>query len=184
MAERIPLRGKSLLRLKKRRKNVRTIMILSEMLAFSVIVAFMLPILLKGRIRDDLTVSMVQQVLEEHTSPAEEELLKAPGTTADLRRVYRIFDLSSENCYLRLPASNMDVTEEIFLIADSPEAAETYREKLNARLESRKRDFESYGTEQMKILNQAVVVQKGRYAFLIISPDAEAKKEALLKLMR
>lgn len=182
--ERIPLRGRSLLRLKKRRKTVRMLLILSEAAAVLVIAAIILPILLRERIRDDVTIAQVQELLDEQRSPAEEELLKAPGTAADLRRVYRIFDLSSEYYYLRLPASNMDVTEEIFLIADSPEKAEDYQAKLNARLASRKNDFESYGTEQMKVLNQAQVVRKGNYVFLIISPDAEAKREALLKWMR
>lgn len=181
---RIPLKERSFLRLKKRRKTIRTLLVVSEVTAFLVILALILPSLFRERIREDVEISQVRTALEEATGPEESGNLKEEGKAADLYRIYRIDAASLEGFYLRLPASNMDVTEQVFLAAKTPEEARACSEKLKERLESRKRDFESYGTDQMRDLNHAVVLQKGKYAFLIISPEAEKKKEALMEVLK
>ena len=179
----IPMKERSFLRLKKRRKTLRILLATSEIIAFLLILALILPALFRERVREDVEISQIQAALEQVTDPSESEKMKAPGTASDLYRIYRVDASSLEGFYLRLPASNMDVTEQVFLIAKTPEEAAKYREQLDARLGSRKKDFESYGTEQMKYLDRAVVLQKGKYVFLIISPEAEEKKQAILEVM-
>ena len=180
---RIPLKGRALMRLKKRRKTIRTAMIVAEIVAGLLILALILPVLLKERVRGDVTVPEIRQALESVTYAGEADTLKQPGDAMDVRRIYRINDPAPDSFYVRLPESNMDVTEEIFLIAENEESAEDYLVRLEQRLDSRKRDFESYGTDQMKLLDSAVIERKGKYVFLIISPKAEEKKSAILDVI-
>ncbi len=72
-------------------------------------------------------------------------------------------------------------TAEEFAIfeADSPEKAKAIGEKLKARVENRKPDFESYKPEEMAKLNDPVIVVKGNAAMLCISGDNEKAKSVM-----
>ncbi len=165
-------------------KAIRWLLIAVEILAAVAILAIILPTVLRERVREDVTASEAEAALHEAAAPGEDETMKAPGNALELPKTYGIDPSSLEGFYFRLPASNMDVMEEVFLIAPSEKEAKECLTALEERLAARKKDFESYGVEQMKYLNGAVVRQKGRYAFLIISLNAEEKQEALLKLLR
>ncbi len=64
---------------------------------------------------------------------------------------------------------------------DTPEQAEELREKLTARVESKKRDFENYIPEEMPKLNEPVIIVKDNFAALCVggADAADIINEAL-----
>lgn len=58
----------------------------------------------------------------------------------------------------------------------SPEKAEEIADKMRARIESRKQDFENYIPEEMPKLNNPVVVVDGNLVVMCVSADGEAAK--------
>ena len=54
-------------------------------------------------------------------------------------------------------------------------------EAAQKRLDTQKESFEGYGVEQTKLLNDAVLENKGDYVILIVSEKAQAGDEAFKK---
>lgn len=102
----------------------------------------------------------------------------------ELKKYYGLNAGDYEDIYLALPASNMDAAEILIIVMNGREQAGQITEAMNARLDAQINAFESYGVEQMELLNNAVIETEGRYAFYISSKNASEVKEALEKLIR
>lgn len=64
--------------------------------------------------------------------------------------------------------------EEVLVIeVKSEEQLQEVRDAVNDRLESRLNAFDGYAPEQVKLLEEAVLMVRGKYIFLAVSPDAD-----------
>ena len=61
--------------------------------------------------------------------------------------------------------------------------ANTLLENANAHLSSQKQVFEGYGTDQMALLNNAVVGKKGNYVYYMCGADAQNWRTAFLSMI-
>ena len=50
---------------------------------------------------------------------------------------------------------------------------QTIRDAIETRLESRKTDFAEYAPKQAMMIEQAVILVRGKYVFMAVSPDAQ-----------
>lgn len=61
--------------------------------------------------------------------------------------------------------------------------ANTLLENANAHLSGQKQVFEGYGTDQMALLNNAVVGKKGNYVYYMCGADAQNWRTAFLSMI-
>lgn len=101
----------------------------------------------------------------------------------DLKRYYQIEESNTDG-YLFYKALSPMAVEECFIVkASSKQQAENFRESAESHLESQKGIFEGYGTDQMGLLNKAVVEIKGNYVFYMCGADAAQWRENFLTLI-
>lgn len=107
----------------------------------------------------------------------------APSDAMGFRKYYGLDANEYENVLLYLPTSNMDAAELLIVVMQDENQSEALEAAMNERLEQQKKVFESYGVEQMGILNQAVIYVKGRYALFAVCTNADEVKTAFLRVI-
>lgn len=99
------------------------------------------------------------------------------------RKYYGLDANEYEDILLYLPSSNMDAAELLIVIMRDESQSEELNAAMNKRLEQQKKVFESYGVEQMGILNQAVICIEGRYGLFAVCEDADNVKAAFKQVI-
>ena len=108
-------------------------------------------------------------------------VLKKRGRT-DLRRYYQV-DEASVDGYLFYKAESPMSVDEIFIVkALNKTQAATLLESAQSHLDAQKKIFEGYGTDQMALLNSAVVEKKGNYVYYICGSNASELRSRFLSL--
>lgn len=100
------------------------------------------------------------------------------------RKYYGLDANEYEDVLLYLPVSNMDAAELLIVVMQDENQSEALEAAMKERLEQQKKVFESYGVEQMGILNQAVICIKGRYGLFAVCEDADEVKTAFLRVIQ
>ncbi len=65
--------------------------------------------------------------------------------------------------------------------ADAKDIAKA-REVLNSRLETLKREFQNYRPEEMKKIDNPVIVEQGNVVFMVLSDDPQKAEQAIMSL--
>lgn len=99
----------------------------------------------------------------------------------DLRRFYQISDTDGFLFYKAI--SPMAVNEILIVKAKDKKQADAFLENAQAHLDSQISIFESYGTDQMALLNNAMVESHGNYVFYMCGSDAASWRQAFLSLI-
>lgn len=109
-------------------------------------------------------------------------VLKKRGRT-DLRRYYQV-DEANVDGYLFYKAESPMSVDEIFIVkALNKTQAATLLENAQSHLDAQKKIFEGYGTDQMALLNSAVVEKKGNYVYYICGSNASELRSSFLSLI-
>ena len=87
---------------------------------------------------------------------------------SDLKHYYQTDDRNIDGYFFYKAASPMAVEEICIMKATANTQANTLLENANAHLSGQKQVFEGYGTDQMALLNNAVVGKKGYKHFTLI----------------
>lgn len=157
-------------------KRVNVGFVIVELLAVVSIIVF-IACVSEGPVREDVTLA---ELSETALSAMETEEEFSLADSQDLRKYYGLDASEYEDVLLYLPSSNMDAAELLIVVMEDESQADEMEEAMNERLETQKQAFESYGVEQMGILNQAVICVKGRYGLFAVCSDADAVKAAFL----
>lgn len=124
----------------------------------------------------------MEKISEEMVADTSISLLKKRGRT-DLKRYYQI-DEGSVDGYLFYKAESPMSVDEIFIVKALNKAqAATLLESAESHLEAQKKIFEGYGTDQMALLNNAVVEKKGNYVYYICGSNASELRSSFLALI-
>lgn len=100
-----------------------------------------------------------------------------------MKRLYGINEKDFDDIILSYTNETMGV-EEILLIKDkNAESLDAAEEAVQKRVSTQKKNFEGYGEEQVKLLNQAVVERKGNFLLFVVSPNAEKCRKAFLNTL-
>lgn len=121
----------------------------------------------------------ITQAMEADTSIT---LLEKRGRS-DLKHYYQIDERDVEGYLFYKAASPMSVDEIFIVKATDKSQASACLESAEAHLDSQKRIFEGYGTDQMALLNNAVVEKKGNYVYYICGSDASDLRSCFLSLI-
>ena len=82
---------------------------------------------------------------------------------------------------LYIPDDVMSVNEILVVKLKDKSQAESVEAAAAKRLRTQKESFEGYGAKQTKLINSAVLENKGYYVILTISKDADQIYEAFQK---
>ena len=104
-------------------------------------------------------------------------------TRSDLKHYYQTDDRTIDGYFFYKAASPMAVEEICIMKASDNAQANILLESANSHLSSQKQVFEGYGTDQMALLNNAVVGKKGNYVYYMCGADAQDWRTAFLALI-
>ena len=124
----------------------------------------------------------MDEITQEMEADTTVTLLKKRGRT-DLKRYYQLDEQDINGYLFYKDISPMSVDELFIVQTNSSTQAEACLESAQAHLESQKKVFEGYGTDQMALLGNAVVEKKGNYVYYFCGADADQWKQAFLDLI-
>lgn len=127
----------------------------------------------------NIPVKQIAQVLEQNQSITS---LNQEGRT-DLKHYYQTDDRDLDGYFFYKAASPMAVEEICIMKAQDHGQADSLLKNAQAHLSSQKQVFEGYGTDQMALLNNAVVGKKGNYVYYMCGADAQSWRSAFLGLI-
>lgn len=89
-----------------------------------------------------------------------------------IKRLYGIDPAQYENVTLYYPVSNMGADELLMVRVKDDAQSEGVLEAIDKRLESQKRSFDGYGTDQTAILEGSVIKKSGHDIIFVAAKDA------------
>ena len=132
------------------------------------------------RIRNDVTLSELETAV---FSEIGEGNAFSPRDAMALRKYYGLDAAELTDFSLCLPSSNMDAAELLIVVMKDESQAENIRKAMETRLANQIGFFESYGVDQMRLLNQAEIITEGRYAVFICAENAAKAGAAVKRLL-
>ena len=132
------------------------------------------------RIRNDVTLSELETAV---FSEIGEGNAFSPRDAMALRKYYGLDAAELTDFSLCLPSSNMDAAEFLIVVMKDESQAENIRKAMETRLANQIGVFESYGVDQMRLLNQAEIITEGRYAVFICAENAAKAGAAVKRLL-
>lgn len=116
------------------------------------------------------------------TEKADLEGLNQCGKT-ELIRFYGLQEKNLKGFFFYKAPSPMAVDEILIVKSASKTEASQVLETMQARLDSQKNIFEGYGTDQIALLNNAVVASKGNYSFYMCGKNVSKWRDLFLSLI-
>lgn len=101
----------------------------------------------------------------------------------ELIRFYGLQEKNLKGFFFYKAPSPMAVDEILIVKCNSKEEARQVLESMQSRLDSQKNIFEGYGTDQIALLNEAVVASKGNYAFYMCGKNVSKWRDLFLSLI-
>ncbi len=94
-----------------------------------------------------------------------------------LKNLYGIEETDLTSFAGAMKTDGITADEVLILEAKDTETAEALVKKLQARLKAKSNEAKDYLPAQYKVIEEAEILQKERYAALLVSPDVEALLE-------
>ena len=132
------------------------------------------------RVRNDVSLPELEKAV---FSELGEENAFAPRDAMALRKYYGLDAAELSDFSLYLPSSNMDAAELLIIVMQDQSQAERIRAAMETRLKNQIGVFESYGVDQMRLLNQAELITEGRYAIFICAENSAKAGAAVKRLL-
>lgn len=127
----------------------------------------------------DIPIDKISAAMEESSSITS---LSKEGRV-DLKRFYQIEEKDTDGYFFYKAESPMAVEEILIVKASDKSQADSFLEAARGHLSSQKNIFEGYGTDQMALLNNAIVESRGNYVYYMCGADAAAWRKIFLSLI-
>lgn len=127
----------------------------------------------------NVPVEQIAQVLEQEQNISS---LNQEGRT-DLKHYYQTDERDLDGYFFYKAASPMAVEEICIMKTKTHSQTDSLLANAQSHLASQKQVFEGYGTDQMALLNNAVVGKKGNYVYYMCGADAQSWCSAFLDLI-
>ena len=141
---------------------------LTEILAAAVLVLFIF-LSVRNNVRDDVSLGEIKQTLV--SLSAHPEKMNEAGAMK-LKALYGLSANDYRETALYIPESNMDAQEMLLIRCENEEQTKEAEAAMRKRIETLVGLFESYGVEQMGIINKAVVKVKGPYCLYVCDENS------------
>ena len=79
---------------------------------------------------------------------------------------------------LKYPSTNMNVNEVLLIKLKNLSQQDAVAEAIEKRLDTQKKNFDGYGTNQFSILKKSVTDIRGNYILYVVSPKTEPTVKA------
>jgi len=99
----------------------------------------------------------------------------------DFKRFYGLNANDYEDVLLYVPEDVMGVDELLIIRLKEEGQEKAVEDAARKRLDTQLESFEGYGTEQTKLLNSAILENRGSYVFLAVGKDADSAYGAFRK---
>lgn len=146
------------------------------------ILVLLLVIYLVGLCLSDSAKDLPMETITSSMSKANLSGLNECGKT-ELMRFYSLEEGNTEGYFFYKADSPMSVEELLIVKSASKSDAALILEQVQAHLDSQKNTFEGYGTDQMALLNEAIVETKGIYTYYMCGPHAASWRERFLSII-
>ena len=103
------------------------------------------------------------------------------GTGQDLKKFYGLNEKDFDAVCFYYASQSMGVDELLLVASDESEKIEEAEDAAEQRIETQLRNFEGYGEEQTKLLQDAVLIKKGNFFLLAVSHQGDEIKEKFLR---
>ncbi|MCQ2510232.1 MAG: DUF4358 domain-containing protein [Lachnospiraceae bacterium] len=144
-------------------------------IAMTVILILFIALCLRDRVRDDISVDTLKPVLEAAVSDTSN---MSEAGAMKLRSLYGLSANDYSEVLLYIPVTNMDAQEMLLVRCNSESQAEAVEAAMKERIEYERSIFESYGVEQMGIIEKAVVDVQGTYCLYVCDDNSAAVQDA------
>ena len=122
-------------------------------------------------------------VLREQAEQAMDTTGMRQADTQLLRRLYGLNGGELAGWALWTSEDNMAVEELLLAECVSEAQAEQVREALEARRSTQIQNFEGYGPEQVRLLEDSIMEVRGVYVLFVVSEQAREVKDAFLSVL-
>lgn len=95
------------------------------------------------------------------------------GKEQNLKQYYGLNDSDFEDVVLYMPDNFMGADELLLVRVKDESQVEAVMEAAQKRIDTQKESFAGYGVEQTKLLENAVLTNKGKYILLVVSDKAD-----------
>lgn len=150
-----------------KKKSWNFIDIFKYFVAFLFIVYIVILILSKGS--NNVSLSVIQKNILSVTSEAGMK----EGSSLDFKRLYGLNANDYSDVMLYIPNDVMSVNEILVVKLKDSSQYDSVESAINKRIETQKTNFEGYGAEQTKLIQSAVIQNKGDYILMAISNDVD-----------
>lgn len=166
---RMPLGGNNM-HLQLRKRNL----LITE-ISMTVILILFIALCLRDRVRDDLSIAELGPVL---TGSISDTANMTEAGAMKLRSLYGLSANDYSEVLLYIPVTNMDAQEMLLIRCNSESQTEAVEAAMKERIEYERSIFESYGVEQMGIIEKAVVDVQGSYCLYVCDENSAAVQDA------
>lgn len=110
---------------------------------------------------------------------SDKELKKADAR--ELKRLYGLNEKELEDVSLYYTQATMGVNELLLVRVKEESEIGEVEDAVKTRRDTQIDNFDGYGAEQVKLLQESVIKARGRYLLFVVSPKAEHVEKAFRK---
>ena len=100
-----------------------------------------------------------------------------------IRRLYGLDQSAYQGAALYYPASNMGAEELLLIQMKDSAQQKTIEEAIRSRIKTQKKNFDGYGIEQMGLLSNSLLEEKGNYILFAVAEDPAVIRDAFLEAL-
>jgi len=142
----------------------------------------MLALLFAAIVRVTPSKAPFDQVKAAVTASADMENM-TEGDNLMIRRLYGLDQSAYQGAALYYPASNMGAEELLLIQMKDSAQQKTIEEAIRSRIKTQKKNFDGYGIEQMGLLSNSLIEEKGNYIRVAVAEDPAVIRDAFLEAL-
>jgi hypothetical protein len=128
----------------------------------------------------DISLDVVEEQMGFDTSSYAME----KAGTMRLKRAFGINGADYDEVLYYTPSNTMSVEEFLMIKVENEGQLESIRNAMESRLETQQKAFDGYGTDQMALLEDAVIYQTGPYICFLVSEDANQWRDTIKTILK
>jgi hypothetical protein len=123
-------------------------------------------------------------VVEEQMNFASSSYAMEQAGAMRLKRAFGLNAAEYSEVLYYTPSNTMSVDEFLMIKVQDESQLETIRSAMENRLDAQQKAFDGYGTDQMALLDQAVIYQTGPYICFLVSEDAKQWRDTIKTILK
>lgn len=153
--------------------------LLIKILLMVILVVFVMFLFMENTTKD-VSIKTIEKEMEKHEAITE----LTQGDENTLKQMFSLDAAACENAIIYTSDSLMDVSELMIVKVDDPSQLADLEDLVQKHLDEQKNIFDGYGTDQLALLEDAILMSKGNYLFYGVSDEIETWEETFLSCIK